>query len=140
LLLHKKIERCLQILKSSAPLLNGIKFRSMSLETLHGRTDGRTDRQTDRQTDEETSKEKRTDRRKDRYGEVSRCIPSTFAAQAADTTNLKNQIILGFGRRNPRHCAAVRGQITQLPVNRSLALSNRESRPQPASCLAAAHP
>jgi hypothetical protein len=96
----------------------------------------RTDRQTDRRRDR--SKEKWKDRRKDRYGEVSRCIPSTFAAQTADTTNLKNQIILGFGRRNPRQCAVVRGQITQLPVNRSLALSNRESRPQPASCRAAA--
>jgi len=61
-----------------------------------------------------------------------------FAGQTADTSNLRNQIMLGFGRRNPRHCAAVRGQITQLPVNRSLALSNREWRPQPASCPAAA--
>jgi len=95
-----------------------------------------TDRQTDRRRDR--SKEKRTDRQEDRYGEVSRCIPSTFAAQTADTTNLKNQIILSFGWRNPPHCAAVRGQITQLPFNRSLAFSNRESRPQPASCPAAA--
>ena len=51
LLLHKKIEKCLQILKSRASLLNCIKFRSMSLEILQP------DRQTERQVERETNRQ-----------------------------------------------------------------------------------
>ena len=94
-----------------------------SLKTLHAerKGDGQTDRRRERST------EKRTDRRKDRYGEVDAFLQLLLHRRQTQG-DLKNQIILGFGRTNPRHCAAVRGQITQLSVNRSLALSDRESR------------
>lgn len=93
-----------------------MKIRSTTQKTLHAgnKTDGQTERQTKR--------------------EMAMSVDGFLQLLQERQTQpkFKKQIFPGFRRRIRRHCAAGRGQITRLPVNRS-ALGKRESRPQPGS-------